>query len=604
MSHRVCASLLAILTSSSAALAGTKYVDVSLTTGANDGSSWANAFQGVDGLVAAVASAALGDDIWVADGTYKPTATSSRGSSFALLGGVRIYGGFAGGETTLDQRDVAANVAVLSGDLAGNDGAGIFTDNSYHVVNGTGADPTAVLDGFTITGGNANGGAANQDRGGGILCVGGASPTLRNCRFVANRCTFGGGAGYVNGSSPSFLACEFVGNLGGAFGGAFDMANGVGAFFDRCYFEGNSAARAGALEIFGGSSVKVYNSLFVGNTATGSGGGGALYISGSGPQIRNCTILGNAAPVQGTGGILGASSAAAIVNCIVRDNTGISGNTGSTAQLNPSNLNVTYSIVPPSYPGTGNVFTAPTFDPSCGPHPYRLALGSAGVDAGNAGGFPAAVFSDLAGAPRFVDIPSVPDTGTGAGPAVDIGAFESDPDCNGNGTPDWCDIDGGTSLDVNGNLVPDECECQGGVPPTTYCTAKLNSQFCLPSIGFQGYASASNFAPFPITADDLLNQKSGLLFYGYQANSAPFQGGTLCVRAPIRRTGLMNTGGSPTGLDCTGTFSFDFNAYIATGADPLVSVVGAQVHAQYWSRDPQDPFTTSLTDAVEFRVCQ
>ena len=82
-----------------------------------------------------------------------------------------------------------------------------------------------MLDGFTITGGNSNGSSSgNADRGGGILCVGNVSPTIRNCDFVANRCTFGGGAGYINGAGPDFIRCSFRDNVGGAFGGAFDIA--------------------------------------------------------------------------------------------------------------------------------------------------------------------------------------------------------------------------------------------------------------------------------------------------------------------------------------------------------------------------------------------
>src|SRR5205085_6817332 len=136
-----------------AAFAGTRYVDVA-ASGANDGSSWSNAFAGVDGLANALVVAVAGDQIWVAQGTYKPTAGTSRSVAITLKTGVEIYGGFAGGETSLAQRDVAAHVGVLSGDLAGDDASNVFTDNSYHVLNGAGTNATAVLDGFTVRGGN------------------------------------------------------------------------------------------------------------------------------------------------------------------------------------------------------------------------------------------------------------------------------------------------------------------------------------------------------------------------------------------------------------------------------------------------------------------
>src|SRR5688572_27581736 len=156
LSYLVAAATLSAASTSSA-VAGTRYVDVSLATGANDGSSWSDAYQGVDGLANALAAAASGDEIWVAAGTYKPTASLTRTISITLVNGVGVYGGFAGGETSLAERDPTANPTVLSGDLAGDDGSGIHTDNSFHVIHGGSTGPDTVLDGFTITGGNADG---------------------------------------------------------------------------------------------------------------------------------------------------------------------------------------------------------------------------------------------------------------------------------------------------------------------------------------------------------------------------------------------------------------------------------------------------------------
>src|SRR5687767_14573645 len=127
----VLAAALVSTASTSSAVAGTRYVDVSLTTGANDGSSWSDAYQGVDGLANALAAAASGDEIWVAAGTYKPMTTLTRTISITLVNGVGVHGGFAGGETSLAERDPVANPTVLSGDLAGDDGSGIYTENSY-----------------------------------------------------------------------------------------------------------------------------------------------------------------------------------------------------------------------------------------------------------------------------------------------------------------------------------------------------------------------------------------------------------------------------------------------------------------------------------------
>src|SRR5215207_9026089 len=123
-------------------------------TGANDGTSWAD---GYTNLQSALSAASSGDEIWVAAGTYKPTSTTDRAISFTLKNGIAIYGGFDGSEILLSERDPEANLTVLSGDLNGEDvGFTNNSENSYHVVIGSGSDNTAVLDGFTITGGNAN----------------------------------------------------------------------------------------------------------------------------------------------------------------------------------------------------------------------------------------------------------------------------------------------------------------------------------------------------------------------------------------------------------------------------------------------------------------
>jgi glucose/arabinose dehydrogenase len=177
-------------------------------------------------------------------------------------------------------------------------------------------------------------------------------------------------------------------------------------------------------------------------------------------------------------------------------------------------------------------------------------------------------------------------------------------DCNGNGVPDSCDLAAGTSLDVNANGIPDECECPGGVPPTTYCSAKINSQFCSPAIAISGYPSASSTSPCVVSASQVLNLKLGMLFYGYASAAIPYQNGTLCVQGPWRRTTAQNSGGSPTGLDCTGAFAFDVNAWIQSGADPALAQPGQPFFAQYWSRDPQDPYGSSFTNAVRAQICQ
>ena len=134
-----------------------------------------------------------------------------------------------------------------------------------------------------------------------------------------------------------------------------------------------------------------------------------------------------------------------------------------------------------------------------------------------------------------------------------------------------------------------------------YCSAQVNSQSCTPAIAGSGSASATQLAAFDIRASNLINQTSGILFYGSTPFASPHLGGTLCVREPVRRTAVQNTGGNLAGPDCSGAPSFDFNAFIRSAADPALGA-GDEVFAQYWSRDATAVSTTNLTDALAFFV--
>lgn len=139
--------------------------------------------------------------------------------------------------------------------------------------------------------------------------------------------------------------------------------------------------------------------------------------------------------------------------------------------------------------------------------------------------------------------------------------------------------------------------------PLTYCVAKLNSQGCFPSIRGTGAASATSSDSFLIEADQVINNKVGIFFYGQSGrSSAPFQGGTLCVQGPHTRTQLQPTGGNAGLDDCSGSLSLDFNAWIQSGVDASL-VPGSFVNGQYYFRDPLSPVPTGLTDGIEFYIC-
>src|SRR6185436_774052 len=127
------------------------YVDAR-ATGANDGTSWSDAFTDIQ---RALNSAPIDVPIWVAAGTYRPATDGNRWANFRLFAQRRLYGGFAGTESSLEERAGLFDSTILSGDLLGDDGPGFanVADNSLHVVMVGPGSP--VIDGFTIVGGNA-----------------------------------------------------------------------------------------------------------------------------------------------------------------------------------------------------------------------------------------------------------------------------------------------------------------------------------------------------------------------------------------------------------------------------------------------------------------
>jgi hypothetical protein len=142
------------------------------------------------------------------------------------------------------------------------------------------------------------------------------------------------------------------------------------------------------------------------------------------------------------------------------------------------------------------------------------------------------------------------------------------------------------------------------------CTAKTNSLGCVPVIGGAGTPSATSGSGFVVSATNEFNNKAGLLFYGITGSaSIPFQGGTLCVNPPIRRTPASTSGGTPPPVNnCTGVFSIDMNAFAvgSLGGNPIgaLTVSGTVVNCQWWGRDPgfAAPNNTSLSDGLQYTV--
>ncbi|MCC6677627.1 MAG: right-handed parallel beta-helix repeat-containing protein [Phycisphaerales bacterium] len=344
--------------------------------GGGDGRSWAGAVRSLRTALDMAAVDPSVDQVWVAAGRYTP-ASSDRAASFRMRSGLAVYGGFAGTETQLAQRSPAVNITTLSGDLRSDDGPGFAqrVENSRHVV--TAADTIgARLDGFTISGGNADfpgedltgGGAAQVERAhmtiagctfrdniaggtapdlggfGGALLIRGGEVSVESCRFDANRGMNGGALG-ISGFEPgggdidtvvSLAGCDFVANFSPSqTGGAIWSATGDPLFGGvigritarRCRFEGNEAEYHGAWIDQNTPALLVEDCVFRGNRATVHGGAFSTSWT-AGPEspmpatLRRCTFEANTI-TEGDGSAFFAQARSAVIEgCTIRGNFG------------------------------------------------------------------------------------------------------------------------------------------------------------------------------------------------------------------------------------------------------------------------------------------
>ncbi len=438
------------------------YVDAS-ATGANTGQTWFNAFTNLqDALELARVSNGQITQIWVADGTYYPTggqASNVRSASFQLVQGCKVLGGFAGNETQESQRDPESNPVYLSGSI-GN--LLSLADNSLHVVTASNVNSTAVLDGVTITGGNANIAGGNDDEGGGVRIVN-ASPTFRNVRFIGNKSGGDAGAAKILGTgAPTFDGCLFYNNTSVWGAAAINYTGPTGLFapslkVNGCKFiKNNTSSGAGVGVMVQGGGAWISNSLFSGNYA-GQGGAVAAEAStaSAAAYLYNCTVVDNEAGVQSGGLYAYWGGYVAASNSIVFYNTSGNAWRGTEfeqyyAQPDGASVTFTYSDVAKdgrtTVAGTGNMNTPPRFVDRLGPNgiagdmdgDYRLAADSPVIDAGSNSSVPYDFTDcdqdgvttaeksplDLNGQTRQIDDPNQPDFGVGPAPVVDMGAFE------------------------------------------------------------------------------------------------------------------------------------------------------------------------------------
>jgi hypothetical protein len=424
----------------------TRYFVNASATGSATGLTWTDAFTNLQEALGIVIP---GDEIWVAAGQYKPTTSTNRAVSFALRNGVNVFGGFAGTETALDERDPVAFPSTLNGDIGE---IGLASDNSHSVVTANDISTTIILDGFRILNGNNT----NGTQGGGMRVTNalGGEVRVRNCRFIGHQSNNYGGGIYLAAANLLVEGCEFLNNES-SNGGAIHNGNNNGGnsnlLLRDCVFKGNMANSGACLNntspyneivvdrcIFTNNSTtnsvividdflsgKLMNSAIIGNRVSGFSSE-VLRVNTFGNStspfdLINCTIAHNrntsSSPIQAE--IIQLEDNHMVVsNCILFGNTSYAGRQMRNGPI------VRHTLVEGGYPNGTNIidtdplFTAPdpdapaNFDATL--FDYSLSGTSPAVNSGNNAYVPAESDLDLALVPRI-------QAGT-----VDMGCYESD----------------------------------------------------------------------------------------------------------------------------------------------------------------------------------
>jgi predicted outer membrane repeat protein len=302
----------------------TIYVDQS-AAGSGNGQSWLNAFTSLQaGLRSALTQEINAPNspvtIDVAAGTYSPGSSAT--NTFQLITDVSLYGGFAPGGSAI--ANPAANPTILFG-------GGV----NYHVVTGNGVNATTtILEGFTITGGNAHGKSANtfQDDGGGVLDFSG-SPTIIGCTFAGDSAVDGGAIYNADNSDPTLINCIFSGDT--ATSGGAIYSSSATQTLTNCAFNDDSATNGGAVYNSGSAAQSLSGCVFSNDSAS-SNGGAIDNVADSSQTLTGCTFTDNSS--ANGGGVDNNSSEQTLNNCSFAGNSagvggGAIGNNASTQTL-------------------------------------------------------------------------------------------------------------------------------------------------------------------------------------------------------------------------------------------------------------------------------
>lgn len=290
------------------------YVNQSIST-SGDGTSWAKAVKEMRDAMPVANSYSQIDSVFVAAGTYKPTAGTDRNAKFEITRNkLKVYGGYASNGS--GTRDIVANPTYLDGEI----GSPAITNNSHTVMHihdvPSGID-SVVVEGFTIQNGYTTSG---NSAGLYIINVAnGARTSIRNCTMASGTSNFGAGA-LINNSAPSIMNCNFNNNNATNSGGGLFMQTASNTTLSNCSFNGNiSGGLGGGLYLQTVTNMTLSNCSFNSNIADVQGGG--LYIQDCNtPAINNCSFINNTATNDAGGGVF------ILNNLITINNTGFTGN--------------------------------------------------------------------------------------------------------------------------------------------------------------------------------------------------------------------------------------------------------------------------------------
>ncbi|MEM9777130.1 MAG: choice-of-anchor Q domain-containing protein, partial [Chloroflexota bacterium] len=510
-------------------------------SGSNNGTTWKNAYTD---LQTALAAASSGDEIWVAAGIYVPGTNSF--SSFSLVDGVAVYGGFDASETVRAQRDWVNNITILSGDVGGDDTTdsnGVVLDpddvvgtNIRNIVVGSNLTAATVLDGFTITAGNDafSGGTASG------LALNSSSPTVQNIHFIGNKGLLGGGLSMSNSSSPQIADIIIENNLANSRGGGIyidnssptiqnvsiigneSLSQGGGIYsvgsvitLTNIAVQGNSTTiDGGGIFLATGDNSVLDNILISGNIASNNSGseGGGLHIFDSDITISNLTIVGNFASLGG--GIANNFGTLNLNNSIVwgNDDNGSNPETASSYENFNASTNIQFSTVEsintfqnsgnnsgsdPLFASTINASDAPTTTGD-----FQLQSGSPAIDAGSSALYTSASNTDLAGNTRI------------NGSAIDMGVYES------NFIPLSLAIDGSGSGSVSATGINCPSDCEEGYAPNTVVTLTATADTGSNFITWSGASGCSNNRVCAVTMDSAKNITATIDLKNYTLGAA------------------------------------------------------------------------------------